>query len=223
MALFPARLLADPSALGRAQHPSVPLCLSPYPGASKVKALTKGLFFFFLSFLSLPEEKPFPPTANPGVPLASCDHSVPSLHHPAQVSLGSKYGQWEVEVHWRAPMLSPGATHRCPALQFQDAGPVVRGLLGLILGGGSVLPLFGSIKDGDASISTVPVRGRGKPVGLECEKAWWEWDQRRVEQPQPAPGSQDASPSSPEGYWMPLHHLQTDIRDLPSLCPPPQD
>lgn len=68
-------------------------------------------------------------------------------------------------------MLSPRATHRCPALQFQDAGPVVRGLLGLILGGGSVLPLFGSIKDGDASISTVPVWGRGKPVGLECEKA----------------------------------------------------
>lgn len=50
MAFFPARLLADPSALGRAQHPSVLLCLSPYPGASKVKALTKGLLFSVLPF-----------------------------------------------------------------------------------------------------------------------------------------------------------------------------
>lgn len=34
-----------------------------------------------------------------------------------------------------------------------------------------MLPLLGSMKDGDASISTEPVQGRGKPVGLECEKA----------------------------------------------------
>lgn len=120
--------------------------------------------------------------------------------------------------------LSTRAIHQCSAWELQDAGPALRGLLGLLLvggGAGPVLLFFGSIKDGDVPISppSVPVRGRGKPVGFECEKPRWEWDRRGVGHLQPALGSQDTSPSSPDVHQGPAKALYSPPQDR--LCPTP--